>query len=275
MAVAAWYTARMTSPFPGMDPYLERHWGDVHSSIITFSKVALQRQLGGGLVARSEERIYIDDEEALRRQARIPDVRVVENGISDIPVRANGAVALAEPVVLAVDSDPVTERFVQIIDATDGGRVVTVIEFVSPSNKLFKAARESYKDKQGECFQSRVSLVEVDLTRAGHRELLVHDNELPAEKRGEFLVSVYRAYSGRHGRREAYGLKLRERLPGIRIPLRSGDPDIVLDLQSLIDQSYEAGAYGRTLDYTRPCDPPLEGDDAAWSDGVLRAAGRL
>lgn len=262
----------MPSPFPGMDPYLERHWGDVHSSIIFLAKAALQPQLGGGLVARSEERVYIDDEDALRRQARVPDVRVVEHGISDVPVRAGGGLALAEPVVLEVESDPITERFIQIIDAAVGGRVVTVIEFVSPSNKLFKNARKSYQDKQGECLEGRTSLVEVDLTRAGRRQLLVHDTELPAEKRGEYLVSCYRAYAGRHGRREGYGLKLRERLPGIRIPLRAGDPDIGLDLQSLIDQAYEAGAHDRTIDYARPCDPPLEGDDAAWADALLRAA---
>lgn len=264
----------MHSPFPGMDPYLERHWGDIHSSIIFLAKAALQRQLGGGLVARSEERVYIDDEDALRRQVRVPAVRVVEHGIRDIPLQPAGGVAVAEPVVITVESDPITERFVQIIDAAAGGRVVTVIEFVSPSNKLYKAARESYKEKQGECLEARSSLVEVDLTRAGRRELLVHENELPAARRGEYLVSCYRAYSGRHGRREGYGLKLRERLLGIRVPLRAGDPDIVLDLQSLVDKAYEAGAHDRTIDYAQPCDPPLEGDDAGWADALLRAAGR-
>jgi hypothetical protein len=123
----------MPSPFPGMDPYLERHWGDVHSSVITFAKVALQRQLGGGLVARSEERVYIDDEDPLRRQARVPDVRVIERGgASDVPVRTGGGVAVAEPVVFEVATDPTTERFVQISDATLGGRVVTVVESSRP-----------------------------------------------------------------------------------------------------------------------------------------------
>jgi hypothetical protein len=257
-----------------MDPYLERHWGDVHSSIITFAKLGLQRQLGGDLVARSEERIYIDDEDALRQQIRVPDVRIVEFGITDVPVRAESSVALAEPVVIEVLSDEITESFLQILDSRDGNRVVTVIEFVSPSNKLYKAARKSYKDKQEECLDTKTSLVEVDLTRAGTRGLLVHEFDLPAEKRGEYLVSVYRATIGKHGRREGYGLKLRERLPGIRIPLRADDPDIVLDLQSVVDQAYDAGAYGRTLDYKRECDPPLTGDEAAWADQLLRSAGR-
>jgi hypothetical protein len=265
----------MKSPFPGMDPYLERYWGDVHDSLVFLAKAAIQRQLGGDLIARSEDRVYIDDEDALRRQMRVPDVRVVEQGITDIPFLPASGVALAEPTVIEVESDDVTESFVQILDMADGGRVVTVIEFVSPANKLYKAARESYQDKQGECLQTRTSLVEVDLTRAGRRQLLTDMVQLPAERRGDYMVSVYRAYSGKHGRREGYGLRLREPLLGIRIPLRAGDPDIVLDLQSMVDQAYEAGAYGRSLDYTRPLDPPLSADDAAWAEGLLRAAGRI
>ena len=257
-----------------MDPYLERHWGDVHSSIITFAKQALQRQLGGGLVARSEERVYIDDDESLRRQIRVPDVRIVEFGITDIPVQAVGGVAVAEPVVIEVASEEITESFVQILDTRNGNRVVTVIEFVSPANKLYKAARESYKSKQGECVAGRVNLVEVDLTRAGKREMLVQDFDIPDSRRGEYLVSDFRATVGKYGRREGYGLKLRERLPGIRIPLRAGDADVVLDLQSLVDQAYETGAYGRTIDYNADCDPALPPEHRQWADDLLRATGR-
>ncbi len=68
-------------------------------------------------------------------------------------------------------------------------------------------------------------------------------------------------------------MKLRERLPGIWIPLRGGDGDIALDLQMLIDRAYESSANGRTLNYNRECDPPLMGDDA-WEDQLLRGAGR-
>ena len=109
----------MKSPFPGMDPYLERHWGDVHSSIIYIAKQAIQPQLGGDLVARSEERVYIDDDEALRRHHRVPDVRVVEFGITDIPVQPAGGVAIAEPVVIEVACDEITESFIQILDTRD------------------------------------------------------------------------------------------------------------------------------------------------------------
>jgi hypothetical protein len=255
-----------------MDPYLERFWGDIHNSIIFLSKQAIQTQLGGSLVARSEDRVYVDDEDGVHRQIRIPDVRIVEQGIRDVPLfPAAGGIAVAEPTVITIESDDVTESYIQIIDTALGGRVVTVIEFLSPSNKTTKAGRKSYEDKQGEWLESRTNMVEVDLIRTGRRKLLVDMFEIPSEKRGEYLVSVYRAYAGRHGRREGYGLKLRERLPGIRIPLRDGDPDIALDLQSVLDQAYDAGAYGRTLDYTHPLDPALNAADADWAAGLIAA----
>jgi hypothetical protein len=48
---------------------------------------------------------------------------------------------------------------------------------------------------------------------------------------------------------------------------------VVLDLQSLLDEVYETGRYA-SVDYRRPCEPPLEGEEAAWTDELLRAAGR-
>jgi hypothetical protein len=35
----------MGSPFPGMDPYLEQHWGDVHASLIIDGRDQLQQRL--------------------------------------------------------------------------------------------------------------------------------------------------------------------------------------------------------------------------------------
>ncbi len=50
----------MASPFPGMDPYLESCWGDVHASFIIYSREQIQAQLPPGLRARVEERVFVD-----------------------------------------------------------------------------------------------------------------------------------------------------------------------------------------------------------------------
>ena len=47
----------MKSPFPGMDPYLEAHWGDIHQRIVLYAADQLQGQLPSDLRARVEERV--------------------------------------------------------------------------------------------------------------------------------------------------------------------------------------------------------------------------
>ena len=123
----------MKSPFPGMDPYLERHWEDVHTRLIGYVADALQPQLSEDLIARMEEKVYVEDESETR--LRRPDVRIVE---SPTPWTADaGAVATAvldEPMLLEPVGDPIRQRSVLIYDSI-GNRIVTAIEILSPWNK--------------------------------------------------------------------------------------------------------------------------------------------
>jgi hypothetical protein len=73
---------------------------------------------------------------------------------------------------------------------------------------------------------------------------------------------------------EYYRIPLRERLPAISIPLRPADPDVALDLQSLIDQCYESGRYGDDINYREEPDPPLSAEDAGWANALLCEQGR-
>jgi len=113
--------------------------------------------------------------------------------------------------------------------------------------------------------------VEIDLTRSGHRELLAHRWAGARQYESTYQASVWRA--DRPSCCGLYPIHLRERLPAIRIPLRPGDPDAVWDIQSILDSVYASSRYDRTADYRQPCNPPLSGDDAAWADALLKAAG--
>lgn len=62
------------SQFPGMVPYLEKRWGDVHISLIALEQ--LRRRLPEGLVARIEQRVFVESEESPR--TFVPDVYVVK-----------------------------------------------------------------------------------------------------------------------------------------------------------------------------------------------------
>ncbi|HYE17682.1 MAG TPA: DUF4058 family protein, partial [Tepidisphaeraceae bacterium] len=113
------------SPFPGMDPWLEQHWGDIHASLITYARDALNRHLPPGLRARMEERVYLESHEERVRHA-VPDVRIVEFSRSHLAGKSvygadpAAAAAVAEPLIVEIPVDPITERFVQIIDARSG-----------------------------------------------------------------------------------------------------------------------------------------------------------
>ena len=72
-----------------------------------------------------------------------------------------------------------------------------------------------------------------------------------------------------------YPRRLRDRLPRIPIPLAGGDPDARLDLQAIVELTYDRGAYRDQLRYDRPCSPPLRPPDETWAtDLVNRVAAR-
>lgn len=256
-----------------MDPWLELSWRDVHARLIIYIADQLQRQLPEPLVARAEENVSVDIEDEPATRVR-PDVEVAEawRGTSGSGAATSALSAVvAEPLLLRVP-EPEVDRRVEIIDPASGGRVVTAIEVLSPSNKLPGRARVAYQSKQRAFLAGGVNLVEIDLVREGEWAFSVDEALLPARKRTPYMVCVFR--TTRLGERALYRLPLRERLPCIAIPLRPQDRDVVLDLQEVVDQAYERGRYDRT-DYRRPLDPPLASEDAAWAVELLRQAGRV
>jgi len=259
----------MKSPFPGMDPYLEQHWGDVHHNLITFAQGLLNERLPRDLRARVEERILLE----LPSEERVdyPDVRVVEH---ERPWRGGTAVAssdvtLAEPLEVPF-LEPETQGFIEIIETRPQRRVITVLEILSPSNKYAGTGREHYRQKQRDLAEGCIRLVEIDLLRAGPHVLQLPLGRYPPAYRTPYKVCVHRGWKVRA---EIYRVPLREPLPAIRVPLRETDADVPLDLQTLIAQVYRHGRYD-DIDYTLEPVPPLDPGDDAWADELLRAAGK-
>jgi hypothetical protein len=260
----------MKSPFPGMDPYLEQHWLDVHHRLVTYMADQLQSKLPRDLRARIEERVFVESGDDGQYRGIHPDVRVIEHprrGAAE--PQSEGGIAVAEPIIVQGD-EPVSQGYIEIVDAASGNRVVTVIEMVSPSNKVPGQGKELYLKKQSEVIAAGASLVEIDLTRAGHRALAAIMPQIPRRYHTPYLICVTRGW--KPGRHEIYPITLRERLPGIRIPLRQSDEDVPLDLQLLVDLAYTNGGYDDT-DYHQPLQPPLDPADAAWVEEWLREKG--
>jgi hypothetical protein len=264
-----WGDMPMASPFPGMDPYLEQFWGDVHHRLITYACDQLQGGLPGDLRARVEERVFVELPQGQERSI-YPDIRVVERGRKKVgSAAAVGGVAVAEPLRIRLPGEPVTQGYIEIIDLSTGRRVVTVIEVLSPSNKRPGSGRGLYEQKQQECRDGGVNLVEIDLLRGGPWVLAVSRQLVPASHRTPYWFCVYRPRD-KHVLGEIYRMPLRERLPAIQVPLRESDADVPLNLQDLIEQCYRNGGYDEDIDYQAEPDPPLAGGDARWADALLR-----
>jgi hypothetical protein len=261
----------MPGPFPGMDPYLEVHWLDVHASLVVYARDQLSEKLPAGLAARVEEYVAVESDDA-RPRRRSPDVQIREEP-SGVHPTAGGTVAMLDAdedvLLLPVDSDPPTQRELRIIDVTDRNRLVTAIEFLSVTNKT--TGRRDYCEKQRQLLEVGVNLVEIDLIRSGSWVLVPSENDIPPRWHSPYKISVFRTVPV-----EAnwyYAASFKRRLPSIQIPLRPEDHLVRLELQPLIDRAYDMAGYA-ALDYTREPIPPLSPTDAQWVDEWLKQQGK-
>jgi hypothetical protein len=262
----------MKSPFPGMDPYLEARWSDVHASLLFAIKEALQPELPNGLRARTEERVVLEDAGGEPISRYRPDVAVVDIGRPQ--PAAGGAVAtvaIPEPFTVRFFDEPQVDRFLQIVDVTNGNRVVTAIEVLSPWNKSPGRLNEEYRRKLRDYAAGDVNVVEIDLLRSPRGRLTVTENDMPLERRAAWYVAVRPAVMPEEWK--VYPVALRAPIPPLHVPLRETDAPIVLRLQPLIERVYIAGGHD-DIDYSKPPIPPLLSEDEAWADQLLRAAGR-
>jgi hypothetical protein len=253
-----------------MDPYLEPHWGDVHTSLVTYARDQLQKFLPRDLLARVEERVVVSQWD--RPRSLCPDVRVIETErISRRPAKGGASIAVAQPLVIELADEPETQRFVEIREVSSDSRLVTVIEVISPSNKRPGDGQEQYLRKQQELRQAGVNLVEIDLLRGGDWIVALPLDALEPNLRTPYRLVVRRGW--RRLQAEYYAVALSDRLPKINVPLRPTDADVPLDLQALLEQCYENGGYD-DIDYNASLDPPLPAAAARWAAQLLRRAGR-
>lgn len=259
----------MPSPFPGMDPYLEDAalWLGVHSRLIAEAGRLLQPQLRArGYYVDIGERVWLAEPE----RAVYPDLAVLQRPVAKAP--RDSAVAILEvdePVRISRADSEVRETYLEIYDQ-QGHRVITGIEVISPANKSDTAGRELYERKQVELREAGVHLVEIDLLRGGRHIVEVPSSFLINCQPWDYLVNISRA---NHTYFDVYPIRLRSRLPRIRIPLKAGDEDAVLDLQAVFNQAYDTGPYPDRVNYQADPVPPLAPDDDAWARQLLQDAG--
>jgi len=258
----------MRSPFPGMDPYVESQggWQDFHNGVIAEIRRVLARGLPRGYVARFDERIEVVGIGEDRGSWFKPDVMVGRRSGAEAPARglAQREAMTIEPVVIDIcdrDLDEVRETWIEIRRLPEM-ELVTVIEVLSPTNKS-GAGRLSYLEKRDDLHSRGIHLVEIDLLLGGRP--LPMAKPLPP---GHFFAIVARAET--RPKADVYAWSVRDRLPVIPIPLKSPDPDVMLDLGAVTDSAYQDGRYAETIRYHDPLPDglPIAPEDRAWAESM-------
>jgi hypothetical protein len=249
----------MNCPFPGMDPYLEHPalWESVHAGLIVAIANQLQPKLDPRYITSIEERVSIKGP-----QRRVPDVWIRK--VRD----AEGMTALGEgesdtAVIVEVEDLEIHETRVEILDSSHDMKLVALIEVVSPTNKAAGPGRVSYLAKQEETLARDCHLIEIDLVRHGRHILCVPEWRVEFLKPFASLCCISR-WPWRN-RFELYPRALRERLPRLGVPLADEGPDVMLDLQTALEQVYVEGRYWRRIRYDQLCEPSLLSDDQTWA----------
>lgn len=149
-----------------------------------------------------------------------------------------------------MDAGESPERWVEV--RTRSGDLITVIEVTSPGHKT-ELGRHRFERKLSGLVHGGVNAMEIDLVYGG---LSAKDARPGNWPESEYRVVVNRAHLW--GSAELYPMPLREPLPPVRVPLRQGGTDTVLELQPMIDRCYRLGRHG-TLDYSEDPGFPLTG----------------
>ena len=254
----------MPSPFPGMNPYLEHPsvWHDFHESFMPLAREALSKQVLPRYFVKIDEHLYVHElGEESRRLVGRADLSVTHRVSLGESAGAGTQLLTAPAEVTAAHIDIESISYLEILDR-ETRQVVTVVELLSPSNKLPGSDRDQYVSKARQLMWTNVNLVEIDLLRCGTRMHWLGMSPC------DYSVVVSRPeQSPRAG---LWPIRLRDRLPEIPVPLRHGDADARLDLQQLLHRIYDSAGYGYYI-YDRSPEPALTPGDAEWARGFIPA----
>lgn len=257
----------MPSPFPGMNPWMEAPelWPGVHAALISEIRSRLNATMPPKYFADVEERVFLCDTDDPMIRLIVPDVTVRELTPPNFLENNSTATATITPALHARVADlQITERRI-VIRSSDLQTIVTVIEILSPANKLQgSAGRVSYLSKRRELMQSQAHFIEIDLLRAGSRA-----EPVPGMGRRDYLIWLSRSQDRMHV--DYWPTPLESPLPTIPVPLLPHDHDVTLNMQMVLHDVYDRSGYVRRLDYSQSIPAPTLADgQIEWLRGLAR-----
>lgn len=259
----------MPSPFPGMDPFLERGgiWEEFHTRAIVAIADALGPLVRPDYRVSVEQRAYLTVAESPNPVGK-PDVLITAVPVPRpyLPPAAVAPPATAGVVPIVAElpmPDEVIERFLEVRDVASGD-VITVIELLSPSNKSAGEGRRQYERKRLSVLASQSHLVEIDLLRGGTPLPMRIASDSTA---GDYRIVVSRAWE--RPRAEVYVFGIRDSIPDVPVPLRYGEAEPAIKLNAVIRAVFDRAGFDLVVDYDSGLRPPPGAEDKAWVDAII------
>jgi hypothetical protein len=261
-----------SSPFPGMDPWLESaaNFPHFHQMFIATLTRDLSERLPAGFYAKTGTRIWLEHSS----RSIVPDVSVGQAFASKSSSTQVAYETSSGDLLELEIAEPDWERTESYIDVlTTSHQLVASIEVLSPANKQpGSKGREQYRTKQQELMRTGAHTLEIDLLRDGKHATLVDETELQT-RFGPYDYHVCLHRGDRPARMFVKPFRVQDALPQVLLPLTADAPGILLDLQTCFQQSYAAAGFARFVDYQDLTAANLTPEQAAWAQNLLRTKG--
>jgi hypothetical protein len=245
-----------------MNPYLEQEavWNDFHQRFVPHVAEALSSQVRPGYIVTIDSHVYLHELPGDERRFMGRHDAAVLAGSDSLRPQPR-SVSWSEPVAgtIPVAIDTEIDSYITIRDRLSR-EIVTVIEFLSPSNKRPGGDREQYLGKRREYLRSSAHLVEIDLLCGWPR--------MPMQGLPDCDYVVLVSRSDRRPKVDLFPIQLRDPLKPIPVPLRIPDPDVNLDLHRILTDIYDAAGYEDYI-YDGTPQPALPPEDRRWAQQFL------
>ncbi len=223
--------------FPGrIDPWAEqaRYFQQIHNNMIGNLIDQMQNTLEQmGYVAGRETSLLIGESKPepdifVKRQHEPAPAVTTEWNYYEA-----AAAVMAEPITRIETIDDWQDRlFIHDMD----GRLVTVVEIVSPRNKISPLEIQRYQQRRERLLQEQVNVVEIDLTRSFTRLLSAREATLFSYHALIYLPDEAPGLTG---------IPLEKSLPRLALPLRRAV--IAIEVHAAYEQAYQSLRIARQI----------------------------
>jgi hypothetical protein len=169
-------------------------------------------------------------------------------------IRPRYRVRIQHCTYLMAKDDEVKDRYLELYDVKTG-EVVTQIEILLARHKVEGEGKRQYDQRQRKARENRIPVIAIDLIR---------------DQVTNYGIAIF---DPTRPHLDGYVFGVREPVPDIPIPLRQGEPNLILPLNKLLHERYDRANYDLAIDYSQPPEPPLSEEDNEWAAELLRARG--